>query len=435
MPGLPIEGRVTELPPVTGPSTFLFTTAPANDLGPVTRVLPVAAELAGRGHEVVFCTPASAPRRLVADAGFENALPRRAPLLPVRSAPAPSHVWNLDHLSALMGMTDEKAVRAWCVSLRDLISELEPDVVVDSSNAIAVIAARALGKPVVTVIQADMHPASQGFVWWTEHPADVPTPVPTVNRVLRELGLAPIDSISEFSVGDLTLVAGMPETDPLPAGVDVIYVGALLWYDENAVLPDWAEDLGRERPLLWTYSANPRYTVGGGSFDSDVLLRSCIEALRETDVDVVLTTGHHALPNDVLPLPPNFHHASYVRAGLELAKRSHLLMHHGGHPSCLMGLISGTPAVIIPTYSERESNGRRLEAMGAGAIVPVGQADGTKSVRAEDVRERVQRVLDDPSFTDRAQAAGEKLRALGGPVRAADLIEQQATELIAAPSD
>jgi hypothetical protein len=40
--------------------TYLFTTLPTNDLGLLTRSLPIARELAGRGHRVIFCNPAAA---------------------------------------------------------------------------------------------------------------------------------------------------------------------------------------------------------------------------------------------------------------------------------------------------------------------------------------------------------------------------------------
>ena len=55
---------------------FLFTTLPTNDLGLLTRSLPIARELAARGHHVLFSSPAQAPSRLIAEAGFQNLLPR-----------------------------------------------------------------------------------------------------------------------------------------------------------------------------------------------------------------------------------------------------------------------------------------------------------------------------------------------------------------------
>ena len=57
---------------------FLFTTLPTNDLGLLARSLPVALELSRAGHDIVFCSPAAAPAKLVAEAGFDNRVPRHA---------------------------------------------------------------------------------------------------------------------------------------------------------------------------------------------------------------------------------------------------------------------------------------------------------------------------------------------------------------------
>ncbi len=108
-----------------------------------------------------------------------------------------------------------------------------------------------------------------------------------------------------------------------------------------------------------------------------------------------------------------------------MAKRSDLLIHHGGYGSCQTGLYTGTPAVIIPTYSERESNARRVAAVGAGdLIVPTADASGRrKHVRAEEVQAKVRYVLSDPSFTINARRISEKMQTYGGATEAARLIE------------
>ena len=438
---------------------FLFTTLPTNDLGLLTRSLPVARELATRGHEIIFCSPAPAPRQLIAEAGFENRTPRhplyefiaqgqslrrllgfvasgqwRGPYdnlfvffrqliraLPIKSVPETMEIWNTDHAGALMGMLNEGFVRANCEALKDLIEECEPDVVVDFWNPFAVIAARSLHKPLVTVIQADAHPASQGFIWWKTPPATVPTPVPIVNKVLADYALPPIGTMSELNVGDLTLVVGTPETDPLPPGTDIQYIGPLLWQKAEAKLPDWIDELGRDKPLIWIYSGNPRYASSGKTLDSAVVVESCIAALSEENVNVVLTTGYHALPKQILPLPGNFHHAQYV-PGLAMAARSDLLIHHGGYGSCQTGLYMGKPAVIIPTFSERESNARRVAATGTGAFVQVENGPHGKYVDPEELRATIQQVLHDPAFAINARRMRHILRSYGGVSHAAHLI-------------
>jgi len=442
-------------------TTFLFTTLPTNDLGLLTRSLPIARELAEQGHTILFCSPAKAPSRLIAEAGFDNLLPRHPiydlmagdqslqglvrfitsgqwrqryvnlfhflyqliPALPIKSAPNTLEVWNVDHAGALMGLLNEGFVRASCLALEATMVDCGADVVVDFWNPLAVMAARAQNIPVITVIQADAHPASQGFIWWKTPPAHLPTPVPVVNKVLAEHALPAVSRLGELCVGDLTLVVGMPETDPLPATAHVTYVGPILWQKPGATLPDWIANLGRDKPLIWVYSGNPRYSSASETLDSMVVLHACIAALAHEDVHVVLTTGHHPLPTDVLPLPANFRHEPYV-PGLAMAERSDLLIHHGGYGSCQTGLAMGKPAVIIPTYAERESNARRIAALGAGALVPVEHDRGKKRVRVEALRATVRRVLADPSFAGNAARAGERMRAYGGAAQAARLIER-----------
>ena len=107
-----------------------------------------------------------------------------------------------------------------------------------------------------------------------------------------------------------------------------------------------------------------------------------------------------------------------------MAERSDVLIHHGGYGSCQTGLFMGKPAVIIPTYAERESNARRMVALGAAALVPVEHDRGKKRVSVEALRATVRRVLTDSSFASHAAHAGSQLRAYGGAAQAAHLIER-----------
>jgi len=439
---------------------LLLTTLPTNDLGLLARSLPIARELAERGHEVVFSSPAPAPSRLIAEAGLRNVAPSHAlldlartglgarrvarflwtrgyrdrhrslwrflaelvPALPWRSAGPSGLTWNMDHAAARMGMLNEGFVRAMVGALRELIEVEAPDLVVDFWNPLAVLAARSLGLPVVTVIQADAHPASAGFVWWKPAPPDLPTAVPVVNRVLRSYRLPEVRSLSELCLGERTLVVGTPETDPLPRGADVSYIGPALWQTEDAPLPGWAGELARDRPVVWVYSGNPRYGSSAGALDSEVILHASVAALGGSTTQVVLSTGHHPLPASLGPLPQNFRFVPFV-PGLAMAARSDLLIHHGGYGSCQTGLMAGKPAVILPTYSERESNARRIAALGAGVLVEVTTRGKRKSVDAKALRRAVQQVLDEPRFTARARELGDHLRAYGGPAYAATIIE------------
>jgi MGT family glycosyltransferase len=172
------------------------------------------------------------------------------------------------------------------------------------------------------------------------------------------------------------------------------------------------------------YSGNPRYFTSATPLDSIVVIRTAIEALADEPVDVVLTTGYQELPQEFGTLPKNFRHTAYVPGPL-MAERADLIVFHGGHSSVMTCLKAGTPAVIIPTITERESNARRLAALGAGEVVmPVTGADGEKRVDVTEFRAKVKRVLSEPSYRQSAKRVSESMGQFGGPKAAAERIEE-----------
>jgi UDP:flavonoid glycosyltransferase YjiC (YdhE family) len=88
-------------------------------------------------------------------------------------------------------------------------------------------------------------------------------------------------------------------------------------------------------------------------------------------------------------------------------------------------LKAGTPAVIIPTIRERESNARRLASLGAGEVVmPVNGADGEKVVDVAEFGMKVKRVLNEPSYRQSSKRVAESMRQFGGALAAAERIEE-----------
>ncbi|MGH7937116.1 MAG: hypothetical protein ACRD4E_04720, partial [Bryobacteraceae bacterium] len=205
---------------------FLFTMLPANDLGLPTRLVPIARTLADRGHDVAIFNPSPAPAKLIADAGLKN--------LPMPPGPIPeptmdlvevSKTWDVEHMLAAF-YADENYVRATTAVYLDLIREEAPDVVVDSFDLLACLAARALHVPLATVLQGSFHPASRGFLWWeAERPSGLPSAAAGVNKVAAEYGLAPEPRCVDRLAGDFCMIVGTPETEPLPASANVSYVG------------------------------------------------------------------------------------------------------------------------------------------------------------------------------------------------------------------
>jgi UDP:flavonoid glycosyltransferase YjiC (YdhE family) len=437
--------------------TCLFTILPSNDLGLLTRSVPIAEELENLGLQVKFCHPAISPGLLIKDAGFQNQLPyepffrfissgfsiRHLPkllfsrnifrnlriiykFLQAHSRYGTDEIWNTDHFMVFFGMLDAEFIQINVKAHIELIKLTEADAVIDFWNPFACIAARIMKVPLITVIQADMHPRSKGFIWWKKKPDKLPSPKNAINKVLNTYGLPSIEHTGELFLGDKTFVIGTPKLDPLPESVDVTYIGSILWQKEASRLPDWINQLNNETPIIWIYPGNLQYSSKSKSaFDSQVVLDACISAFSNRDFQVVITTGYHKLPTKYQNLPSNFRHASYV-PGLVMARKSDLLIHHGGYGSCQTGLFTGTPALIIPTISERESNARRIASVKAGDFVlPISNDRGlSKKVDPSIVRQKAVNILSDVSFLTNSKIIQSDLESYGGASKAAELIDR-----------
>jgi len=337
-----------------------------------------------------------------------------------------SEIWNIDHYMYIMGLCNEEYIRAVVKTLSKMIAKHNPDAIVNFWNPFMNIAARINNIPLISVIQADTHPQSKGFIWWKDPPEDLPTPVPEINTILAENKLPTIHSTGNLSLGDLTLVLGIKEIDPLPVSANITYIGPMLLQDLNEKLPVWADELRNDQPLIWIYPGKLRYLRGHNSpFDGMVILQSCIKALKNKAVQIILSTGNQTLPQEVLPLPSNFRHTAFV-PGLAMAKRSDLIIHHGGYGSSQTGLYAGTPAVIIPTFSERESNARRIAEAGAGdVVIPITNESGKlKTINIDELSTKIEQIISTPSFRENANKISDKMKRYGGASYVANLIEK-----------
>jgi len=410
-------------------SKFLFTNLWSDDLGLPTRTVPIAVELSKKGHEIYFCNPGASPDKIINEAGLKN-IPPELHHSPTLFAPWTTEVWNIDHFSALLGNLDETYVEDCVSSVIKVINDIDADIVVDSWNQYACTAARILSKPLVSVIQADMHPGNKGFMWWREPPDDIPSPVAVFNKILSGYNLQPLKHSAELFKGDLTLCVGTPETDPIPEGEDVTHVGPIFYPKAISKLPDWFSEINKATPLIWVYSGNPEYLKGAKTWaDSVVVLEASIEALADKDVQVIMTTGHHDLPERLSALPGNFRFAKFI-PGIALAGQCDLIIHHGGHGSTMTGAYTGTPAVIIPTYSERESNARRMASLGAAEfIVPDTDDSFGRKVSPKTLWDKISLILSDPAYTENAKAIMKKMQLYGGEKQAARLIDDFAISL------
>jgi MGT family glycosyltransferase len=242
----------------------------------------------------------------------------------------------------------------------------------------------------------------------------------SANELRARYGLPPISmTVTEFAGRMLLyLVPSTPEYDrerkDLPPTVH--YVGPCLWNGSvPSPRPDWLNELGREQPVV--------YVTEGTMHNKDsLLLPTAIEGLANLPVQVVMTTGRHRDPTQVVneSLPQHVRIEQWIDHG-QLIPLVDVVVTTGGSGTVLAALQQGIPLVIVPTAWDQQENAWRVHENGAGVRLAAHQCT------PELLGAAVQRVLTEPSFRRNAERLATVFEQYGGPARAAELLQGLAT--------
>ena len=139
--------------------------------------------------------------------------------------------------------------------------------------------------------------------------------------------------------------------------------------------------------------------------------RSCIAALGQEPLDVVMSVGESVDPASLSPAPANFRIERRVDQ-LAVLARADVFLTHCGMNSANEAIWFGVPTVLYPQQSEEGAVADRMEELGLGLRLK----------DASTIREAVRQVLTEPGYRERTLAMGETFRSAGGPTRAAEKI-------------
>ena len=144
--------------------------------------------------------------------------------------------------------------------------------------------------------------------------------------------------------------------------------------------------------------------------------RACIEAFREENITVVLSTGSAFDISDLGPIPKNFLVKPHMPQ-LSVLKQASLFITHGGMNSVNEAISSGVPMVVIPFTSDQPVNARQVERLHLGSILP------PKSVTAASLKEAAHRVLSDATITQAVRQMQDAVVHAPGNAGAVAIIE------------
>lgn len=356
--------------------------------GHLAPLLTLARPLKAAGHEVSFVVrDVVAAEAVLADSGL--------PYYPAPANFSPSgaielHSYPQILLSTAFNHGDElrARVRAW----RSLFETLKPDVLVADHAPTALLAARGGSmRCVITgngfVLPPDVSPLPDLRPWAPADPkvlSDAEAQaLQLMNDVTQRLGAPPLARFSDLFAGASQSLFTFPELDnyaTLRKGAD--YWGILP--GPGGATPRWPEGQGK------------RVFVYGQPFPSvaEVLGSLSTEAYRTLVYIPKLDPELRRLASTQLAFADNLQDMAAITRDCDAAVMTN------GHSTTAAMLLAGKPMVILPQHLEMFLIGRSIEENGAGLTAP--------ALRREGILGKLARVLDEPSFGEKARAIAQR---------------------------
>jgi UDP:flavonoid glycosyltransferase YjiC (YdhE family) len=373
--------------------------------GHIHPLIPLAGAAREAGHEVTFAVPRSMGAT-VERCGFRWF----AAGLDESSA---AYARFIDERNRLPGRERARFMRRGSVTLlgprmaADILGRCEirrPDLIVrDASDYGGYIAGEVLGIP---------HAAHQAATFVPSTHALVAEPLDDLRAAY---GLAP-DS-------KLRLLERYLVLSPFPPSLNGAHEAACQTLHSYRATP--FDRSGDEDVPFWSWPAPDAplvyATLGTAMNTRTDVLRAFVEALRDEQVNLVVTVGRNGDPEQFGPQPPNVRIERYVPQSL-LFPRCDLVISHGGSNTMLGALAHGIPQVMVPITADQPDNAERCATAGAARVVPL--ADATPAA----IRDAALAVLSDPSYRRAARRVRDEMVRLPDLDDVVALLERLARE-------
>ncbi len=230
----------------------------------------------------------------------------------------------------------------------------------------------------------------------------------TLNRHRRGWGLQPIRQPDDTFSRDAQICQLTPDFDFPRRGAPscLHYVGPIV------------DGYGRRIPFPYeSLNGKPLVYVSLGTLQDPAseYFRIIARACAGLDLQVVIAAGRNE-PRTLRALAGSPIVVQYAPQ-LELLARASLTITHAGLNTVMQSLLFGVPMVAVPLTHDQPATAARIAWSGTGEVIP------PKALTTERLVASIRRVLDDPSFRQKAQRIRESARSAGGADRAADVVE------------
>lgn len=370
---------------------ILFAWELGGDYGHLSRLLPLARELAARGHQPFFAVrDLLHAEALLGAQGFRWL---QAPLWlgQLTNLPAPI---SYPELLMRFGFINAQALTGICRAWRNLIDLSGPTLLVLDHAPTALLATRGLGIPRMNFGDGFCIPPATGplppFSWW-ERPnkarlADSERhALQSANQVLSVLGEPAMADLGELLHAEATLLATFAELDHYPSRDDSSFIGPVFALGKG-VPPAWPR---ADRGRVFAY-VKPGYVEFAAvlnalhGLQASVLVHAPGVARRSVAELTSARMAFSAEPVDI----------DAVRSDCDLA------VCHGGAGTTAAMLLAGKPLLLLPTQMEQTMLAKRIAAIGAASTVP------PESIRG--LGKSLQRAIADGGLRDAARKFADR---------------------------
>jgi UDP:flavonoid glycosyltransferase YjiC (YdhE family) len=301
-----------------------------------------------------------------------------------------------------------RVLRRYIEADRQVIHAVKPDLVIGDLRWSLAVSAPIGGVPLASLINAYWSPfANRSGFPMPEHPIVrilgeklaakyFPHALPWVfahfaaplNAERRRAGLPELGSLLELlTYGDHVLYADPPELvsmTGLPSHHH--FLGPIVWSAPGTLPSGWGMSPDRA----------PVYVTMGSS-GATRRLPVILEALAAMPVDVLLATAGRAMRERI---PAHVRAVPFVDGAAACAK-ARVVLHNGGSSTGYQALAAGTPVLGIPSNLDQYLASECIDQRGAGLFLRSGM------LTAREVTAKVQRLLEEPAFTDAAESVAD----------------------------
>jgi len=148
------------------------------------------------------------------------------------------------------------------------------------------------------------------------------------------------------------------------------------------------------------------------------LLRAALLGLGDERVRVLAATNRRPVARPVA-VPDNARLVEWLSYSRTMPRAS-VVISHAGHGTVARALESGCPVLAVPHSGDMGENAARIDWAGLGVRLP------WRFLSPATLRLAMRRVLDDPSFAERARALSAWAATHDGATTAAELVEKLA---------